>query len=1059
MPSRIATVFGLDTNEQKDIEQLSRPIKSLFEWFTEITDALKDTSLLKFLGAAGEAAKEWSGAVKAASKLLERLTKEQSPMSLGWLACTLAYQRAATEAIIGYGRPASRIPFSQEVVSDRLKHLQLEDPYIMRDFSMNSTAGHPFLRAADEALRTTLEAAGYDPAEQRNLLRETRTSFKPALQDLLSGEHKDKYIPFTQWLALDNPDRKLQTTLLSFIDHDRVEFEDQPALGIEPFSVSDVYIESQCGLLQWKTIRDGRETLKDRRIERVDPFSEDSAQRQDLITTVLGLMSDPSFNDCIVIQGAPGSGKSTFTKRLSIRLRAEGLLPIRIPLQYLRVDSNIFDAIQDVILKFSGTSTGSFRRNLFREKVFSDEVEFGKARISSYVFIFDGWDEVSLSADEGFQQRVERLLDSIRQAFLDQNTTKIRVVVTGRPSQAVGRTNFLGDDTPVLTIRPIRPEQLEAYVANLADALAKPSFRGPQIDEWSLGAIGRYSPVLELYKKSFPEAGPLEVLGQPLLAHLGIRVMANFKQDLIELITTPTSLYRHLIDLTCKKGGKAPTDTSRSNKSGRIEGRDLRALLHGTALAITAYGTESIPIDELEMRLETLGVGKDVFVIAKDAPLANLANLMISFYFKSVQTQSGCEFLHKSFREYLAAEAIIEILKEYSRITQAEPMPERAPYWRDFDGGDPRWWLSRKLGEALSPQWLTPEISKHLDRLLQWEVQREANIQDAPQASPLSTEPLSLSKWGIVRDGLADLWDWWGEGVHLRPQPKERQKLWNLDEPPYVFDLVKLAMRRSNFNRRTAPRPIRTATVDAHFGYALFQLNCILHCYISEAAGWRRDVMAVGSLELWKNIADGGRRYQVLVIHKDTTYVQFAPSGGSADYFRNYIDRINGAGVKPGSRSHFVGDSTDFPASMMMRGVYLVGANLDRVALAQIDFTSTYLAGARLHLCELIGSDLSYSVLDRASLFSASLYGSKLDYAEMSGVNLFIADVRETNLEKVLHLSQADLNFTCSGNIEVSLPQGLKAPEHWAIAARLVAEARKLRVNALSEKHEGPLTE
>jgi hypothetical protein len=217
--------------------------------------------------------------------------------------------------------------------------------------------------------------------------------------------------------------------------------------------------------------------------------------------------------------------------------------------------------------------------------------------------------------------------------------------------------------------------------------------------------------------------------------------------------------------------------------------------------------------------------------------------------------------------------------------------------------------------------------------------------------------------------------------------------------------------------------------------------------------------MAVGSLELWKNIADGGRRYQVLVIHKDTTYVQFAPSGGSADYFRNYIDRINGAGVKPGSRSHFVGDSTDFPASMMMRGVYLVGANLDRVALAQIDFTSTYLAGARLHLCELIGSDLSYSVLDRASLFSASLYGSKLDYAEMSGVNLFIADVRETNLEKVLHLSQADLNFTCSGNIEVSLPQGLKAPEHWAIAARLVAEARKLRVNALSEKHEGPLTE
>ena len=491
--------------------------------------------------------------------------------------------------------------------------------------------------------------------------------------------------------------------------------------------------------------------------------------------------------------------------------------------------------------------------------------------------------------------------------------------------------------------------------------------------------------------------------------------MANFKQDLVELITTPTSLYRHLIDLTCKKGGKSPTETSRANTSGRIEGRDLRALLHGTALAITAYGTESIPMDELEMRLETLGVGKDVFVIAKDAPLANLANLMISFYFKSVQTQSGCEFLHKSFREYLAAEAIVEILKEYSRIPQSGTMPERAPYWRDFDGSDPRWWLSRKLGEALTPQWLTQEISKHLDRLLQWEIQREANTQDVLQASSLTTEPLSLSRWEIVRDGLADLWDWWGEGVHLRPQPKERQKLWNLDEPPYVFDLVKLAMRRSNFNRRTAPRPIRTATVDAHFGYALFQLNCILHWYISEAAGWYREVLAAGAQELWGNIAGRRRRYQVLIIHNGTTYVQFAPSGESFDYFRNYIDRINGAGVKPGSRAHFWEDSSDFPASMMMRGLYLEEANLNRVALVHVDFTSSNLTRARLHLCELIGSNLSYAVLHGASLFCTTLYDSTFDYAEMSDANIFVADVRRAKLEHAIRLSQKDLNATSIG--------------------------------------------
>jgi hypothetical protein len=105
-------------------------------------------------------------------------------------------------------------------------------------------------------------------------------------------------------------------------------------------------------------------------------------------------------------------------------------------------------------------------------------------------------------------------------------------------------------------------------------------------------------------------------------------------------------------------------------------------------------------------------------------------------------------------------------------------------------------------------------------------------------AAGIPTDPLGPDGWERARDALADVWDWWGEGVHLRPQPKLRERNWHFDDPPFVFDLVKHAARRANYNQPTPPRPLRTATVDAHLGYALFHLNCFVHGLMSEAKGW-----------------------------------------------------------------------------------------------------------------------------------------------------------------------------------------------------------------------------
>jgi hypothetical protein len=109
------------------------------------------------------------------------------------------------------------------------------------------------LTAADKALSAALEVAGYDPTERRNLLRTVRGQFKAALQDILSGEQKDKFSSFVTWLQLDTDDQRLSAALLAHAELQRNQFEDKPALGIEPFAISDVYIETQCGVLPWKT--------------------------------------------------------------------------------------------------------------------------------------------------------------------------------------------------------------------------------------------------------------------------------------------------------------------------------------------------------------------------------------------------------------------------------------------------------------------------------------------------------------------------------------------------------------------------------------------------------------------------------------------------------------------------------------------------------------------------------------------------------------------------------------------------------------------------------------
>jgi hypothetical protein len=188
--------------------------------------------------------------------------------------------------------------------------------------------------------------------------------------------------------------------------------------------------------------------------------------------------------------------------------------------------------------------------------VLDDPIRFGEQTISSHVLIFDGWDEISRSGSSSFKSRVQETLERIRKEILTR-PLRVAVILTGRPSEAIGEANFLRTGTHVLTVRTVRPDQVPAYVSTLQRLLENPPIvlsAESSIRQWQLGSEARFEPVIAKYTDEFTETQgsvrKLDVLSQPLLLHLAIRVMAEWQGRIEDLIATPTSLYRNLIDLT-----------------------------------------------------------------------------------------------------------------------------------------------------------------------------------------------------------------------------------------------------------------------------------------------------------------------------------------------------------------------------------------------------------------------------------------------------------------------------------------------------------------------------
>src|SRR5262245_61541377 len=239
-----------------------------------------------------------------------------------------------------------------------------------------------------------------------------------------------------------------------------------------------------------------------------------------------------------------------------------------------------------------------------------------------------------------------------------------------------------------------------------------------------------------------------------------------------------------------------------------------------------------------------------------------------------------------------------------------------------------------------------------------------------------------------VRDGLADLWEWWCDCAHLRPQVKTDRWKKSVIEPPFVEELIRWAAPLTAEENEALPLESSTS-LDAHMGDALCQICAMVHFYIAVNEGLEQ--IEPGTLEYLKS----DRECQRLAERDQIKLVLFAPGGednkGSFNpTFRHYCARINSA---------FGSLLREFPSRAILDGVYLgsaalylttiIDAHLAFANLCRANLEGSNLNGANLNGTDLIGANITF-----ASLIGASFIGANFNSASLKGANLEGAELR-----------------------------------------------------------------
>ncbi len=370
-------------------------------------------------------------------------------------------------------------------------------------------------------------------------------------------------------------------------------------------------------------------------------------------------------DDLIFVCGGPGSGKSTLCRFIASQLSLlPDLHPVFLKLRRCQEGEELATFLQD---------------SLVREGVITSLADLQD--VPNLVLVLDGFDELVMASKTKLRHVFSALLEDLSSGPLKS----ARVIISGRDTLfPLGKG--LPRDSHVVNVLPFGPEQVTLWG-----------------EKWRLqhpdGPGGTFHPEALQGRASSAVA---DLLAWPLTLHLVARLHT---ESLLDVRDTNVSnveksyLYRGILHQTARR------QREQARGDGRLAPEVMRSFLRGVAWFMYERGVDSLEVgDVLPLVGEILGRSDEGAL----NELAEVAVVNCPEIQKGEET--GFEFVHKSFAEFLVAETI---------AADVEGVIHRVP---GLTGGD-EW--RRELPAAvttmfsrLSPRMLTAEVQDMLEPMV-----------------------------------------------------------------------------------------------------------------------------------------------------------------------------------------------------------------------------------------------------------------------------------------------------------------------------------------------------
>jgi|GEM_PF-5526096 len=331
-------------------------------------------------------------------------------------------------------------------------------------------------------------------------------------------------------------------------------------------------------------------------------------------------------DDLVFICGGPGSGKSTLCRMLAAELaKRDELHPVFLKLRRCKEGEDISQFIED---------------SLRREGVINRLSDL--RCIPNLTLILDGFDEIVLASQSRLRHLFTVLVDDLRTGSL----RNARVVVSGRDT-LFREGKGLPRGSHIVQVLPFNPQQVAAW---------SKKWRTLHLS----GAGGNFSPEILLRQSEGTGNALAELATWPLTLHLLARLhtsgLFSMSGDSRESATTVEKayLYRGILHETASR------QLEQVSGQGRLEPERMRKFLRGVALEMYQRSIDSMAVQDV------IPIAHMFFSdVSDDVAMSELAEIAIV---NSPEIQkgedTGFEFVHKSFAEFLAAESLGQIIEE-----------------------------------------------------------------------------------------------------------------------------------------------------------------------------------------------------------------------------------------------------------------------------------------------------------------------------------------------------------------------------------------------------------